>query len=138
MFLLIPTNICSEIDPSSMAERPLGVIIIGILWIILGLLGLVAGAWLITRGTVFFGPFGLLFGVSSIIIGIIEVVLGYGCFQAWPWIWTVGIILTAISLVLGIISLFATGAGALLSIVIFGFILFYLFQPHVKAYFGKA
>jgi|MTBAKMStandDraft_1061839.scaffolds.fasta_scaffold19980_2 uncharacterized membrane protein HdeD (DUF308 family) len=138
ILLHITTNIYHEIDAFVMSERPLGVTIIGILWIIGGIFGLLAGAGFIAMGTVFFGPFGLLFGVIFIIIGIIEIVLGYGCFQAWPWVWTVGVILTIISLVLGIGSLLATGAGALLSIVIAGIILYYLFQPHVKAYFGKA
>jgi len=138
MFLLIPINICYEIDPSSMAKRPLGVTIIGILWIIIGILGLLAGVWLMARGTVFFGTFGLLFGVISIIIGIIFIIIGISCFKARYWIWTVGVILTIISLVLGIASLITSGAGALLGIVISGIILYYLFQPHVKAYFGKA
>ena len=121
-----------------MAERPLGVTIIGILWIIGGILGLLAGAGFMAMGTVFFGAFGLLFGAIFIVIGIIEIVLGYGCFQAWPWVWTVGVILTAISLLMGIVSIFTSGAGALLSIVISAIILYYLFQPHVKTYFGKA
>ena len=138
IILLIRTTICFKIDAIRMRERPLGVTIIGILWIILGILGLLAGAWLITRGTVLFGAFGLLFGAIFIIIGIIEIVFGYGCFQAWPWVRTVGVILTAISLLMGIVSIVTSGAGALLSIVISGIILYYLFQPHVKAYFRKA
>ncbi|NYT21797.1 MAG: hypothetical protein GKC07_08380 [Methanomicrobiales archaeon] len=121
-----------------MTERPLGVTIIGILWILGGILGLLAGAGFMAMGTLFFGPYSLLFGIVFIIIGIIEIVLGYGCFQAWPRVWTVGVILTVISLLLGIGSLVTTGAGALMSIVISGIILYYLFQPHVKAYFGKA
>ena len=121
-----------------MAKRPLGVTTISILGIIGGILGLLAGVWLMAWGTVFFGAFGLLFGVIFIIIGIIFIIIGIGCFKAWFWVWTVGVIISVISFVLGIISLFTTGKGALLTIVIFGIILFYLFQPHVKAYFGKA
>lgn len=121
-----------------MAERPLGVIIIGILWIVLCIPGIFLGIWLMARGAVFFGPFGPLFGAVSIIMGIISLIIGIGCFRAWPWVWTGGVILTAINLLMGIISIFTTGAGALLSIVISGIILSYLFQPHVKAYFGKA
>jgi hypothetical protein len=138
MVLFITTTICLEIDPSSMAERPLGVAITGVLGIIGGIFGLLAGTWLITRGTVFFGPSGLLYGVISIIIGVIFIIIGIGCFRPWPWVWTVGVILTAISLLMGIVSIFTSGAGALLSIVISGIILYYLFQPHVKTYFGKA
>jgi hypothetical protein len=120
-----------------MAKRPLGVTIIGILWIIFGIFGLLAGVWLMARGAVFFGPFGLLFGVISIIIGIIFIIIGIGCFQALPWVWTVGVIISVLSIIAGIASLITSGAGALLGIVIPGIILYYLFQPHVKAYFGK-
>jgi len=115
-------------------ERPLGVTIIGILWIIGGILALAGG----TGSAFMLGPLGVAFGTALVIIGLIQIVLGIGCFMAWPWVWTVGVILTVISLLMGIASLFTTGAGVLLTIIIAAIILYYLFQPHVKAYFGKA
>ena len=63
-------------------------------------------------------------------------VLVYGK-TAWPWVWTVGVIFSAISIHIGIMNLFSQGAGALLGIIIAAIILYYLFQPQVKAYFGK-
>jgi hypothetical protein len=115
-------------------ERPLGVTIIGILWIIGGLLYLAGGTGLAFLA----GPFGAGFGTVMVILGLIYILLGIGCFMAWPWVWTIGVILTIIGLLIGIASLFTTGFGALLTIIIAAIILYYLFQPHVRAYFSKA
>jgi hypothetical protein len=122
-----------------MSERPLGVTIIGILWIIGGLLaifaGIISGAILSFVGL---GGLGAAIGIVAFIIGIVYLILGVGCFMAWPWVWTVGVIFSAISILIGIMNLFSQGAGALLGIIIAAIILYYLFQPQVKAYFGKS
>jgi len=119
-------------------ERPLGVTIIGILWLIGGILALLGGLGIAALGGAFLGAFGAVIGFFFVIVGIIDIILGIGCFQAWPWVWTVGVIISILSIIAGIASLITSGAGALLGIVISGIILYYLFQPHVKAYFGKA
>ncbi len=120
-----------------MTERPLGVTIIGILWIIGGILAIVRGLGIVVLGSVVAGVFGLFIGAAGLIIGFVYLVLGVGCFKGWPWVWTVGVIFSIISIIMGLFSLFSTGAGALLDIVIAAVILYYLFRPNVKAWFGK-
>jgi hypothetical protein len=73
----------------------------------------------------------------AFIIGIIDLLLGIGCFKAWSWAWIVGVIFSAITVLIGIVSLLTTGFSALIEIIIAAIILYYLFQPQVKAYFGK-
>ncbi|MDH7592777.1 MAG: hypothetical protein QHG99_00265 [Methanomicrobiales archaeon] len=85
----------------------------------------------------FGGAIGLVVGFVFIIVGAIEIILGIGCFKAWGWVWTAGVIITIVSLLIGLLELLTGGAGAILGIVISGIILWYLFQPNVKAYFGK-
>jgi hypothetical protein len=119
-------------------ERPLGVTIIGILWILGGLIYLLGGIGAAALGGILLGALGAALGSILVIIGIIFIILGIGCFMAWPWVWTVGVILTIIGLLLSIASLFSTGAAALIGIIIDALILWYLFQPQVKTYFGKA
>ncbi|MEI7433381.1 MAG: hypothetical protein WCJ93_03925 [Methanomicrobiales archaeon] len=58
--------------------------------------------------------------------------------MAWPWVCTVEVIFSAVSIIIGIFNLFSAGAGALFGIIIAAIILYYLFQPQVKAYFGKS
>jgi hypothetical protein len=126
-------------ERSRMSERPLGVTILGILWILGGLLmlvgGFVGGAILSVAGL---GSIGAAMGVIFFIIGIVDLLLGVGCFLAWSWVWIVGVIFSAISILVGLVSLFTSGLSALLGIVIAAIILWYLFQPQVKAYFGSA
>jgi hypothetical protein len=125
-----------------MAERPLGVTIIGILWIISGILALLGGIGISVLGGAIAGPlgaaFGLVIGFGLVIMGLIEIILGIGCFRAWGWVWTIGVIVTIISLVVGIIDLIQSGASALVGIIISAIILWYLFRENVKKYFGKA
>lgn len=122
-----------------MSERPLGVTILGVLWIIGGLFaiigGIIGGAILTIVGL---GGLGAAIGVIAFIIGVIDLLLGIGCFKAWSWVWIVGVIFSAISILIGIVSLLTTGFSALLGIIIAAIILYYLFQPQVKAYFGKS
>jgi len=116
--------------------------LIGILWIIGGLILLFGGLGVAVLGAVIGGPLGGMIGLALgfvlFIVGIIEVILGIGCFMAWGWVWTVGVIITIISLVAGIVELFTGDMGALIGIVISAIILWYLFQANVKSYFGKS
>ncbi|MEM2124171.1 MAG: hypothetical protein QXL43_02410 [Methanolinea sp.] len=125
-----------------MGERPLGVTIIGILWILGGILALLGGLGAFLFGAMIAGPIGaavgLAIGIFLGIVGIIQIVLGIGCFMAWGWVWTVGVIITILALVLGIVELVQSGAGALIGIAISAIVLWYLFQENVKRYFGKA
>ncbi|MDD1719039.1 MAG: hypothetical protein LUQ25_03170 [Methanoregulaceae archaeon] len=121
-----------------MAERPMGVTIIGILWIIAGLLwifaGIVGGAVLAVIGL---GAIGAALGVIFFVIGIIDILLGIGCFMGWGWVWTIGVIFMILNLIIGLISLFGSPVTGVITIIIAIIVLWYLFQPNVKAYFGK-
>ncbi|MDD1724081.1 MAG: hypothetical protein LUQ07_03005 [Methanospirillum sp.] len=120
-----------------MADRPLGVTIIGILWILLGLLLLLAGLGLGTLLAILTAGLGVMVGGSIVLLGLITLALGVGCFQGWSWIWIVGVIITGLHLVLGLIGLLFTGGASIVSLIISAIILYYLFQPNVKAWFGQ-
>lgn len=121
-----------------MAEmsRPLGVTIIGILWILAGLLtaigGGVGGAALAIIGL---GGLGAAVGVILVIIGLVFIALGIGCFKGWPWVWPVGVIFTIIGIIINLLSILASTWSAIIGIIIDLIILWYLFQPQVKAWF---
>ena len=123
-----------------MAEqtRPLGVTIIGILWILAGLLtaigGGIGGAALAIIGL---GGLGAAVGVILVIIGLVFIALGIGCFKGWPWVWPVGVIFTVIALIINLLSILSNTASAVIGIIIDIIILWYLFQPQVKAWFKQ-
>ena len=53
------------------------------------------------------------------------------------WAWTLTVVLAIISIALNAISLIAGNIAAIVSIAISGIVLYYMYRPHVKAYFGK-
>lgn len=125
-------------------SRPTGVTIVSVL------LG-VAGAVHVLFGLAFATILGLVLGdmatdpeVASIIgalgfgIGAVAVALGaalflvmYGMLTAKSWAWNATRIVVIISIVVGVLSL------DIVSLAISGVILFYLYRPRVKQYFGR-
>ena len=89
-------------------------------------------------------------------IGIGYIVMSYGLLKGKGWGWTVTIILIIIGIVIQIVSTSVITASSLentknvisgivgsitfplIGIAINIVILYYLYRPHVKAYFGKA
>ena len=125
-------------------SRPTGVTIVSVL------LG-VAGAVHVLFGLAFATILGLVLGdmavdpeVAGIIgalgfgIGAVAVALGaalffvmYGMLTAKSWAWNATRIVVIISIVVGVLSL------DIVSLAISGVILFYLYRPRVKQYFGR-
>ena len=85
------------------------------------------------------GGLGIAFGAGLVAIGIVSFFVAYGLLKGRGWAWTVTIILSIISIVWNAITI-ATAAnfGGIISIIIDAIIIYYLYRPHVKAYFGKA
>ncbi len=139
-------------------SRPTGVTIIAILNIIGGIIMLIGGLFLITAGALIpslppsafeesdftdlpvslIGGGAIAVGAFTIALGIVSFIVAYGLMKGLGWAWTVTIILSIISIVSNAISIASGNFGGVVSIVISGIILYYLYRPHVKAYFGKA
>jgi uncharacterized membrane protein (DUF2068 family) len=143
-------------------NRPTGVTIIGILTIIGGVLMLVSGITLAAIAAVFplltstgdqttmlqsqipssipleyLGIASLAVGTILIIIGIVSLIVAYGLFKAKKWAWTANVGLSIISIAMGIVSIATGSVGSIVGIAISGVILYYLYRPHVREYFGK-
>jgi hypothetical protein len=84
------------------------------------------------------GGLGIAFGAVLVGIGIVSFIVAYGLLKGRGWAWTATIILSIISIVWNAITI-ATAAnfGGIISIIIDAIIIYYLYRPHVKAYFGK-
>ena len=109
-------------------QRPLGVTIIAILMIISGIALLSTWAILLVVGI----------GVVPIVLGIASFVMAYGLWKGKGWAWTITLILSVISIISAIVSIAYGGSGAIINIIINAIIIYYLYRPNVKAYFGKA
>ncbi|MCA1588166.1 MAG: hypothetical protein LC744_05840 [Chloroflexi bacterium] len=123
----------------STRERPLGVTILAILAAVGGILGLLGSVALLGLFSAAGGLFMIL-GLVSIVLSVLYLVFAYGAWTLQPWGWTLGVGLAAASVALTLIGL-TQGTqelvGALISLAIAGVILYYLFQPDVKAAFGR-
>jgi hypothetical protein len=150
---------------SSSTSRPLGVTIIAILNIIGGIIMLVGGIGAVTGGAMLpmMYPGGLsganvpgaevnnLSGVSTsllggglvalgavlIALGIFSFVVAWGLLKGRGWAWTATVVLAVINIVINAISLAGGNFAGIVNIIISGVILYYMYRPHVKAFFGK-
>ena len=147
-------------------RRPTGVTILGVLSILAGIGGLIVGGLLIgvsfIIGTLVtsadinsqlaasgypglagvvtaaqLGTFLLVFGIVILVLGILYLLTGVGFFGGKGWAWTLGLVVSVIGLIFGIIQIAFGSYGSLFSVVIDVLLLYYLTRPHVKSFFGK-
>lgn len=83
------------------------------------------------------GGIGIAIGAVLLAIAIVSFVVAYGLLKGLGWAWTVTVILSISSIVFNAISIATGNIAAIISIIISGIIIYYLYRPHVKAYFGK-
>ncbi|MEO9363209.1 MAG: hypothetical protein ABI348_04840 [Nitrososphaera sp.] len=136
----------------SVTSRPRGVTIIAILNIISGIVMLFAGVGLAAvislstldpgiagqmAQTKLAGGVGVIVGGVLTVLGIISLVVAWGLLKGKGWAWTVTVILSIITVALGVVHLAGGNVVSIINIIISGVILYYVYRPHIKAYFGK-
>ncbi len=103
----------------------------------------------------FLGGVGIAIGAIILAVGVGYLIVSYGLLKGKEWAWIITVILTIIAIAVQIISgitagmfnssfiddtnSFVTGIIAqIVGIAINGVILYYLYRPNVKAFFGKS
>ena len=103
----------------------------------------------------FLGGVGIAIGAIVLAVGIGYLIVSYGLLKGKGWAWTITVILTIIAIAVQIVSgitasmfnasfiedtnTFVTGIIAqIVGIAINGVILYYLYRPNVKTFFGKS
>src|SRR5215203_5494081 len=112
----------------SQKHRPLGVTIIAILTIIGGIIFLASGLVLLIIGI----------GIILLALGIAYFVMAYGLWKGKGWAWTITLILSFIGIAFGIASIITGNIGAVFHLIINIIVVYYLYRPNVKAFFGKS
>jgi hypothetical protein len=137
-------------------KRPTGVTVIAVLVIIGGILFLLAGIGVVAVGSLSISQIiGLVFviiGAILLAIGIGFLIVSYGLLKGKRWSWTITVILLFIGIAIDVASIIIFGyftfnmdtssfltsnSGSIASIIISVIILYYLYRPHIKSYFGK-
>ena len=118
-------------------SRPLLITIIAILYFIAGVLGVLAGILLLVGGaTVGELALGGMTGGILVVMGLINLVIAGGFWNGWKAIWYLAVIFGFISIILFVVGLFATGGVSILGLIIQALLLYYMFRPNVKEFFG--
>lgn len=103
----------------------------------------------------FLGGVGIAIGAIVLAVGVGYLVVSYGLLKGKGWAWIITVILTIIAIAVQIVSgitasmfnasfiddtnSFVTGIIAqIVGIAINGVILYYLYRPNIKAFFGKS
>jgi hypothetical protein len=147
-------------------SRPTGVIVIAILNIIGGIMMLIIGPPLAFAGTIIpfvlesipeqqqqsmtsgdvdlsqvspslVGAGILALGWILMAIGIFSFIVAYGLLKGRSTAWKLTVIVSTISIAVNAISIATGNTIGILNIIISGIILYYLYRPHVRAYFDK-
>jgi hypothetical protein len=114
-------------------SRPFGVTLIAILAVLGGI-----GSFLSGLAAVAIIPLlGIFLGGILIIIGLAYFVVAYGLWKGLNWAWIITLIVSVIGIISGLGSLAVGNMGAIFHLIINAIVIYYLYRPNVKAYFGK-
>ena len=139
------------------SQRPTGVTIMAIVAAIGGVfslisvvcilgIGALAGALIDRAGApaaagVAIGIIVVLGGLIVLVSGVLSLAFAFGAWNLKPWAWMLGIITEGISAIGALIRLVTPGGTfilPLITILVAGLIVYYLFTPEVKRAFGRA
>jgi uncharacterized membrane protein (DUF2068 family) len=87
------------------------------------------------------GPLaGAIAVTSSIVIalGVASLIIAWGLLTGKGWAWIVTVIISIFSIIMSIIAIATGNFGSIISLIINGVILYYMYRPDVKAYFGRS
>jgi len=143
IYTLIQSGLDLEMSSRS---RPLGITLLAVLHVIqavalfLGGIGLIALGAFIRRGfgfPRFLDEVAFLIGVVVVVLGLIYLGLAWGMWTGKGWAWFLSLILAALGLIGSLISLVGGGLVTLGILILDVAILYYLFRPNVRTFFGE-
>jgi hypothetical protein len=76
-------------------------------------------------------------GSVTIALGLAWLGLAWGLFTGKGWAWLITVILAIISVVFSVIGIGTASVTSIPTLIINGVILYYMFRPNIKSYFGR-
>jgi len=77
-----------------------------------------------------------ILGIFFIVVGLLGLVVGWGLWTGKGWAWWLTVIFRGLDLVIGLASIAMGEASYIGALLISALILWYMFKPHVKEFFG--
>ena len=129
-------------------HRPTGITVISVLMIIGGIILLFTGITPLFFGTLISiasdsstSELGFLITIGGLVLvglGIASLIVSWGLLKGKRWARTITLIISIIAIIFAIISLASSGDLIhIISIIIYGIIIYYMFTDKVKLFFGK-
>ncbi len=130
-------------------HRPDGIVMIAILMTIGGIILLFTGITPLIIGPLIsinisdyeISQLGLLITIGGLILvalGISSFIVSWGLLKGKRWARTITLIISIIAIIFAIISLVSSGDLVhIISVIIYGIIIYYMFTKKVKLFFGK-
>ena len=126
-----------------MNQRPMGVTVLAILAFIGGAFGVLGALALLGLGVAFAGYAGgglsFIFGIVLLVLSALELYIGWGFWNLKRTAWSLGLVVFGASLIIQFIEMllgYSAISSFIISLVIYGILLYYLLTPAVKAAFG--
>jgi hypothetical protein len=127
-------------------HRPTGITIISVLMIIGGLILLFTGITPLLIGPLIStdsnyqtsGFFITIGGLTLVVLGIESLIVSWGLLKGKRWARTITLIISFISIIIAIITLVSSrDLIHIISVIIYGIIIYYMFTNKIKLFFGK-
>lgn len=132
-------------------ERPSGVTILAVLsylgaaaMVLFALFAFVAGGMIMDLvgnegpASFFVGAGAAFVGIGALFFAAINGVIGWGLWTGRGWAWILTVVFEGIWALFGLLGLLDGDVGSLVPVAIAGAILWYLFRPWVRRFFGHA
>lgn len=141
---------------ASAGVRPTGATVIAVIDGILGVLAILGGVLVMAGGALLGGiagssganggaaaggilaGAGFIFGIIVILVGVLYLAVAYGVWKARGWAWMLGMVVSIIFLVLGVLGL-SGGISVynIIEVVLPAVVIYFLWTPEVKRYLGR-
>ena len=116
-------------------------IIGGLILIFTGITPLFIGPLISIDSDPSIGALGFLItigGLTLVVLGIASLIVSWGLLKGKRWARTITLIISIIAIIIAIISLVSSGDLIhIISVIIYGIIIYYMFTDKVKLFFGK-
>ena len=118
-------------------SRPTLITIIAILYFLVGVLSIISGLVMIVGGAAV-GQLvlGSMTGAVLIVVGLVNLVIAGGFWNGWKAIWYLAVLFGVLELIICIVGVFSVGPLSLVGLLIEALLLYYMFRPNVKEFFG--
>jgi len=129
-------------------QRPIGITVIAILMIIGGLILIFTGLTPLFMGPIISfdsdiatSQLGLLITIGGLVLvglGIARLIVSWGLLKGKEWARVITLIISIIAIIVAIITLISSeDLIHIISVIIYGLIIYYMFTKKVRAFFGR-